>query len=207
MFDLPFTLNWIRNLIVVFRSIRRHFIWSSNSFCGSKNYIHISLVCLKHTTKKTCTNSRGFSQFRTFYYCCTIYTSTYNFECINFHIIFFFKLVWMNVWCGERERRWHMGWKYWPQLPWMQTWELYFLNFFLFIFFSTWPKKTGLQVHPTTDMQFTESREDEETEWTRAKTLPSLCLCYGFECGEENAARRADETKKRWNGWDERIYI
>lgn len=58
----------------------------------------VTLMCLECIWKKlSCTESS--SQFRTFYYCCTIYTSTYNFECINFHIIFLFvclseRVVW-----------------------------------------------------------------------------------------------------------------
>jgi len=38
--------------------------------------------------------------------------------------------------------------------------------FFIFIFFHL-TKKTGLQVHPTTDMQFTESREEEKKTKTK----------------------------------------
>lgn len=44
----------------------------------------------------------------------------------------------------------------------MQTEKLSILIFFLFCFFFHLTKKTGLQVHPTTDMQFTESREEEK---------------------------------------------
>lgn len=113
----------------------------------------------------TCTKSSSFSQFLTFYYCCTIYTSTYNFECINFPYHLFFVLF--------------LGWTCGVEVAGGETWNenincschgcrlrnLFFCFVFLFLllfFFLHLTKKTGLQVHPTTDMQFTESREEEK---------------------------------------------
>lgn len=102
-------------------------------------------------TKWTCTKSSSFSQFLTFYYCCTIYTSTYNFECINFHIIFLFVFEWT---CGVEIAVVTHGMKISTVVAMDADWEI--------IFFFHLTKKTGLQVHPTTDMQVTESREEEK---------------------------------------------
>lgn len=82
-----------------------------------------------------------------------------------FHIIFFFVLF--------------LGWTCGVEVAGGETWNenincschgcrlrnLFFCFVFLFLllfFFLHLTKKTGLQVHPTTDMQFTESREEEK---------------------------------------------
>lgn len=127
----------------------------------------VTLMCLECIWKKLhCTESS--SQFSTFYYYSTIYTSTYNFECINFHIIFLF--VCLNVWCGSSSD---------------ETWDenincschgCRLKNYYFFHL----TKKTGLQVHPTTDMQVTESREEEKTEPSDKRRSSSVCFCYGL---------------------------
>lgn len=152
----------------------------------------VTLMCLECIWKKLhCTESS--SQFSTFYYCSTIYTSTYNFECINFHIIFLF--VCLNVWCGSSSD---------------ETWDenincschgCRLKNYYFFHL----TKKTGLQVHPTTDMQVTESREEEKN-WAKwqAALLECLFLLRFDECWEENAERHMDGTEKwQMDGWDD----
>lgn len=53
-------------------------------------------------------------------------------------------------------------------------------NWEISTFFLHLTKKTGLQVHPTTDMQFTESREEEKTEPSDTQRSSSLSFCYGL---------------------------
>lgn len=126
------------------------------------------LWCVRSASEKKSHCTESSSQFRTFYYCSTIYTSTYNFECINFHIIFLF--VCLNVWCGSSSD---------------ETWDENIncschgcrpKNYYFFHL----TKKTGLQVHPTTDMQVTESREEEKTEPSDKRRSSSVCFCYGL---------------------------
>lgn len=50
----------------------------------------------------------------------------------------------------------------------------------IIIIFFHLTKKTGLQVHPTTDMQVTESREEEKTEPSDKRRSSSVCFCYGL---------------------------
>lgn len=47
-------------------------------------------------------------------------------------------------------------------------------------FFPHLTEKTGLRVHPTTDMQVTEWREEGKTEPRDAQRSSSLSFCYGL---------------------------
>lgn len=81
---------------------------------------------------------------------------------------------------------------------------LFFFNFILllFFFFLHLTKKTGLQVHPTTDMQFTESRE-EGKKTNRIKWHTNVLGCFfllRFECWKEDAVCRMDGDEKVADG-------
>lgn len=128
-------------------------LWCNNNVSAS--LAGVTLMCLECIWKELhCTESS--SQFRTFYYCCTIYTSTYNFECINFHIIFLF--VCLNVWCGSSSD---------------ETWDenincschgCRLKNYYYF--FSTWPKRQ--------DYRFTQPRTCKLLSQERKKKLSQV---------------------------------
>lgn len=150
--------------------------------------------------KLTCTISSSFSQFLTFYYCCTIYTSTYNFECINFPYHLFVLFEWM---CGVEIAVVRHGMKISTVVAMDAD-----LRFFFFSFFFHLTKKTGLQVHPTTDMHFTESREEEKKKRNKwHKTLLECLFLLRFDkcCEENNVVCQLDFKRKRWrmDGGDE----
>lgn len=98
--------------------------------------------------------TKRFSQFLTFYYCCTIYTSTYNFECINFHIIFLF--VRMNVWCRNSNG------KTWDENINCSCHGCKLRNYY----FSTWPKRQDYRfTQPRTCNLLSHKRKKNRTKW------------------------------------------
>lgn len=152
----------------------------------------VTLVCLECIWKKLhCTESS--SQFRTFYYCSTIYTSTYNFECINFHIIFLF--VCLNVWCGSSSD---------------ETWDenincschgCRLKNYYYFFPLDQKDRTTGSPNHGHASYWVKRGRKN----WAKwqAALLECLFLLRFDECWEENAERHMDGTEKwQMDGWD-----
>lgn len=114
-----------------------------------------------------------------FYYGCTIYTSTYNFECINFHIMVLFVRT-----CGVEIAVVRHGMK-------ISTVGCKLRNHY----FSTWPKRQDYRfTRPHTCNLLSHKRKENRTKW---HTTPLQCLsllrfqCYFMLC--------------RWNltdGWE-----
>lgn len=79
-------------------------------------------------------------------------------------------------------------------------WEIIIIIIIYLLFFPL-TKKTGLQVQPTTDMQFfflTESREEEKVSHVTPGAPP---LCYGLTSARRKHSRRSEGTEKLVNGW------
>lgn len=75
----------------------------------------------------------------------------------------------------------------------------------IIIIFFHLTKKTGLQVHPTTDMQVTESREEEKTEPSDTRRSSSVCFCYGLTSAGRKTLNVTWMELKSWqmDGWDD----
>lgn len=129
-----------------------------------------------HDKKWTCTKSSSFSQFLTFYYCCTIYTSTYNFECINFPYLFFVFVL------NER-----VAWKYSSSetmrmristvVAMDADWEIIFF-FFCFVFsLDQKDRNTGSPNHRHAIYWVKRGRETEPSGTQRSS---SVRFCYSL---------------------------
>lgn len=79
-------------------------------------------------------------------------------------------------------------------------WEIIIIIIIYLLFFPL-TKETGLQVQPTTDMQFfflTESREEEKVSQVTPDAPP---LCYGLTSARRKRSRQSEGTEKLVNGW------
>lgn len=124
-----------------------------------------------------------------------------------YHLVHVFVSEWA---CAvERERWWEHGMKISTGVFMDADWERFFFWFFYFyLFFCHLTKKTGLQVHPTTDMQviYWVKRGREAN---RATLLQLLLLLRVDECWEERRRPAGGWNWKRWqmDEVDEYIHI
>ncbi|MEQ2185918.1 hypothetical protein GOODEAATRI_023048 [Goodea atripinnis] len=82
------------------------------------------------------------------------------------------------------------------------------INTYFFFFFFHLTKKTGLQIHPTTNMQFTESKEEEKKLSSDTQPSSDVCFCYGSTSAGRKTLCAGWMEMKRWqmNGGDDNTY-